>query len=104
MKKIIIAIFLVASFPAIADENTENDMKVVIDMMVVAKAAGMCGVFSQMVNFQKTIKMPGGDEFIVRFLSTEAARLGHTLESFMAQCPQVVEIYDTNMERLGFEQ
>lgn len=30
-------------------------------------------------------------EFLVRFLTTEAIRLGHALDSFMAQCPDVVK-------------
>lgn len=104
MNKIIIALCLLISLPVIGEEKGEGDMSAVIDMMVSAKATGMCGVFSQMVNFQQSTKMAGGDEFIVRFLTTEAGRLGHTLESFMAQCPVVVENYNENMKLLGYEQ
>jgi len=104
MKIIIFALSLLVSLPVLAKENADKDMSVVIEMMVVAKATGMCGVFSQMVNFQQATKMTGGDEFIVRFLKTEAVRLGHTLESFMAQCPDIVKKYNANMELLGFEQ
>jgi len=104
MKRIIFALSLLISLPALAKDNTENDMSVIIEMMVVAKATGMCGVFSQMVTFQDTTKMAGGGEFIVRFLRTEAVRLGHTLESFMAQCPSLVKKYNSNMKLLGFDQ
>jgi hypothetical protein len=102
MKKIILALVFLISLPVLAVENDENDMSEIVGMMVVAKATGMCGVFSQMVNFQQTTNMSGGDEFIVRFLTTEAARLGHTLDSFMAQCPSVVEKYNANMKMLDF--
>jgi hypothetical protein len=104
MKKIFLILFFLISLPVLAVENKENDMSEIIGMMVVAKATGMCGVFSQMVSFQQSTKMSGGDEFIVRFLTTEAVRLGYTLDSFMAQCPSVVEKYNANMEMLGFDQ
>lgn len=106
MKYIITLTLFFFSFSAWAEnEPTENDSaNMVIEMMVVAKATGMCGVFSQMANFQQTTKMKGGDEFVVRFLTTEAVRLGHTLESFMAQCPEVVKKYNAYMELLGYEE
>ena len=104
MKIIIFTLSLLISLSVFAKENAKKDMSVVIKMMVTAKATGMCGVFSQMVNFQQATKMPGGDEFLVRFLTTEAVRLGHTLDSFMAQCPVVVKENNANMKLLGFEQ
>lgn len=104
MRIFIFALSLLISLPVLSKEEADTDMSVIIKMMVVAKATGMCGVFTQMVNFQQATKMTGGDEFIVRFLTTEAVRLGHTLDSFMAQCPDVVKKYNANMELLGFEQ
>jgi hypothetical protein len=91
-------------FSVSAEDKAEDDMSAVIEMMVVAKATGMCGVFSQMANFQEATKMAGGDEFVVRFIKTEAVRLGHTLESFMAQCPPVIEKYNSTMKLLGYQQ
>jgi len=104
MRMMIFILTLLTSLPVLAEENSENDMSAVVGMMVVAKATGMCGVFYQMANFQQSTKMDGGDEFVVRFMTTEAARLGYTLEDFMAQCPGIVQKYDANMKLLGFEQ
>jgi hypothetical protein len=84
--------------PAQQADDSENDF--VIDLMVVAKATGMCGALTQLVNFQESTKMSGGDEFVFRFLSTEAARLGYTTEQFLAICPPSVERYNSVMEML----
>ena len=99
----IFILFLVIAFPTLTfakDEAAANN-KAILDLMVTAKATGMCGVFSQMVNFQDATKMPGGDEFIVRFLNTEAARLGYSLEGFMEGCPKIVSKYKKAMELFG---
>ena len=104
MKKLILIIVLIFPLIVSADNSENGDMSEVIDMMVVAKATGMCGVFAQMLNFQSATKMPGGDEFILRFLSTEAARLGMTVEELTGQCPSTVKQYNLTMKLLGFEQ
>jgi hypothetical protein len=99
-------VFLFLLFPFIvsaenADKETENQL---VSMMVVAKATGMCGVLSQLARFQETTKMEGGDEFIMRFLNTEAARLGHTVQSYIGQCPGIIEKYKGYMELIGFKE
>lgn len=101
IKLLFISIFVFSSF-ANAEEK-QNDMSEIIGMMVVAKATGMCGAVSQMINFQQTTKMDGGDEFIMRFLNTEAARLGKTVEAYVGDCPSIVEKYNGYMKLLGFE-
>jgi hypothetical protein len=73
-------------------------------MMVVAKATGMCGVLSQLVRFQETTKMKSGDEFIMRFLNTDAVRLDHTVESFVGQCLDIIKKYKGYMELIGFKE
>ena len=96
MRNYLVIFILMLSAPLQAKEK--SDAEFIVELMVVAKATGMCGVFSQMANFQETTKMSGGDEFIVRFLKTEAARLGHTLESLMKTCPPVVKKYNDTMK------
>jgi hypothetical protein len=85
-------------------EEKQDDMSEIIGMMVVAKATGICGVLSQMINFQETTKMSGGDEFIMRFLNTEAARLGKTVNDYVGDCPVIIEKYNGYMKLLGYEQ
>jgi len=99
MKKLTTILFLFFSLSGVA--KSDSDMDTIKHYMVVAKATGMCGVFVQMASFQEATKMKGGTEFIVRFLSTEAARLGYTLDAFMESCPKVTKKYKTFMEILN---
>jgi hypothetical protein len=100
MRTLLFFIFLTMSSQIFSQEEDAEDSGPLIDALVTAKATGMCGVFSQMVNFQEATKMPGGDEFIVRFLNTEAARLGHTLETFMQSCITAADNYAATMKTL----
>ena len=102
MRRLILAIFVFTSASLYAEENSETDA--IIDAMVIAKTTGMCGVFGQMSRFQESTKMPGGDEFVLRFLRTEAARLGQDLSSFLATCSRMPEQYNGIMNALGFKQ
>lgn len=96
MRKHIMLFFLILITPLQAKEKSDSEF--IVELMVTAKATGMCGVFVQMMNFQETTKMQGSDEFIIRFLSIEATRLGHTLESFMKTCPPIVKKYNETMK------
>jgi hypothetical protein len=104
MLKNLFFLFLVFPFIVSAEESDKESENQLVSMMVVAKATGMCGVLSQLVRFQETTKMKGGDEFVMRFLSTEAARLGHTVESYIGQCPDIIEKYKGYMELIGFKE
>jgi hypothetical protein len=103
LKNMMFLLFL-TPLVANAEESEKETGDQLVSMMVVAKATGMCGVLSQLVRFQETTKMKGGDEFVMRFLNTEAARLGHTVESFIGQCPDIVEKYKGYMELIGFKE
>lgn len=78
---------MAASLSAHAEENE------ILGIMVISKFAGLCGAFTQMLNFQESTKMDNGDEFIMRFLSVESARLGLTPEQFGNQCKENVSKY-----------
>jgi hypothetical protein len=67
------------------------------DMLVVAKYAGFCGAIIGIYNFQQATKMAGGDEFVARFIATEAARLGTTVEKIVANCQASIKSYDEIM-------
>lgn len=62
--------------------------------LATAKIAGACGVLNSMINFQKTTRMQGGDEFVSRFWAVEAARLGMSVEQMSKQCDSAVGLYD----------
>lgn len=62
-------------------------------ILSVAKMAGACGILDSIIQMQKTTKMPGGDEFVVRFWSVEAARLGMTVEQLSQRCNESIAAY-----------
>jgi hypothetical protein len=82
--------------PAQADTDTLD----VQGLMVISKMTGICGVLSQMVQFQETTKMPGGAEFIARFWNTEFARLDMPRETFLKNCKGSISAYDRLRETL----
>ena len=53
-----------------------------------------------MASFQESTKMPGGDEFLLRFLATEQARLGMSPQEFLKACQKSISTYTDyyNME------
>jgi hypothetical protein len=63
-------------------------------MLVVAKMTGACGIMNAMLGFQSATKMTGGDEFVVRFWTTESARLGMTLQQYAERCKAAIRLYD----------
>ncbi len=63
-------------------------------LLSVAKMAGACGILDSMIQLQKTTKLPGGDDFVVRLWSTEAARLGLTVQQLSNTCSRTVATYD----------
>lgn len=63
-------------------------------MLVIAKMAGACGILDSMINFQKTTRMLGGDEFVARFWAVEATRLGLSVKELSDRCDQSIVAYD----------
>lgn len=69
--------------------------------LAVGKMAGACGILDSMIQFQKTTRMEGGDEFVTRFWSVEAARLGMSVEQLSAKCDQSVSAYGKLWDAVG---
>jgi len=84
-------IFILYISVSVAEDETGNPY--LVDALYSAKYTGMCGALRQMSSFQEVTKMPGGDEFILRFIKTEAARLGLTLEAFLDRCASSTKMY-----------
>ena len=96
----LVATFFCLTFVLSVHANEDNEP--LINLLVASKATGMCGNIQQMVAFQESTQMDGGDEFISRFVSTEAARLGKTVPEFVAQCDSAIAIYTQTMKDLGY--
>lgn len=106
MKRIILALTILAltSTSGMAQEKEQHiDVmsNTIATFVAIAKATGMCGVFDQMSRFQKTTKMPGGQKFIIRFFSTEAARLGKTTQEMIDFCASVPIKYEAWKKAFG---
>lgn len=106
MKRIILAVALLAPLTCFAAEGTppagSDDFGNTIKTLVVAaKFSGACGVMRQMSAFQATTGMPGGDAFVARFISTEAARLGTTTQGLLSECERAISTYNETIKMLG---
>ncbi len=62
-------------------------------ILSVAKMAGACGIMDSLIQFQKTTKMAGGEEFVTRFWEVEAARLGMSVKQYSDQCNGAISGY-----------
>ncbi|WP_105517203.1 hypothetical protein [Escherichia coli] len=91
-----IAILLLLCLSSIANAETKSDdssFDEIQGLMITSKFAGMCGTIKQMATFQESTKMPGGDEFLQRFLTTEQARLGMNPQEFLEACQKSISAY-----------
>ena len=70
-------------------------------LLAAAKYAGFCGALKQLTAFQEATKMPGGDDLILRFMNTEAARLGTPIEQMLQTCVKAVKTYDDFVARIS---
>jgi len=85
------AIFFLA-FALSASTHAEEDLTG-LQMLSVAKMAGACGILDSLIQFQKTTRLEGGEEFVTRFWSVEAARLGMSVQELSSNCNKSIEAY-----------
>ena len=98
-----ILVSLVLVLPANLSMAQIKDTDMVLVITTNAKLAGMCGTIRQMTAFQGTTQMPGGNDFLVRFIKTEAARLGMGLQDFLSQCVTISQQHAEYMRLLSGE-
>jgi len=83
----VVALSLTAPTPAQTELSARG-------ILATAKFAGACGILDSVINFQKTTRMPGGDDFVTRFWVVEAARLGLSVQALSDRCDQSIMAYD----------
>lgn len=83
-----VSLAFVFSVPAFAQEDTSTQ-----GILAAAKMSGACGILDLLIQFQKSTHMEGGDEFVSRFWSVEAARLGMSVEQLSSTCDQSISFY-----------
>jgi hypothetical protein len=84
----LVGLFGLAS--ALAADSNSDARK----MLSLSQMTGACRTMEQMVNFQKTARLPGGDEFIGKFWAAEFARQGITRATFLDECERSLAAYD----------
>tara|TARA_R110002072_G_scaffold301652_1_gene481861 strand:+ start:2066 stop:2320 length:255 start_codon:yes stop_codon:yes gene_type:complete len=83
--KCFLVLFLIISFSPHSQSGEEQEgANPILGILAVSKYAGACGILGLQAEFQSTTKLEGGDEFLVRFWTTEAARLGMSMEEYGA--------------------
>lgn len=90
---------LAAAFVSAAEQDPDDVLR---QILASAKVAGGCTILLQMFEFQKSTLMPGGDEFLARFIGMEAARLGITPPQYFQTCAdaaKVVEFYSPELKQ-----
>ncbi len=83
-------LFLTAS----AAQSPAQESLSVREILAIAKIAGACGILNSQIHFQESTKLDGGELFVTRFWTTEAARLGKTVQEHSAHCDQAITAYD----------
>lgn len=90
---------LVATSGISAEETKANDP--VAELIALSKFTGGCGILSLQGQFQENTKLEGGEQFMFRFWSTEATRIGLTLEKYVEQCKKSGELLKVYQDALN---
>ncbi|MGM3159949.1 hypothetical protein ACS25C_04080 [Dickeya undicola] len=93
--RFIALVIMVASFSSMAANEKNN----VNDLMLNAKWAGMCGVIKQMISFQEANKIPGGGDFVDKFIASERLRLGLSQIQLIESCNRAASVYSDSYKR-----
>ena len=86
---LVVAIIFGFSQATYSTENSE-----MLTILSTAKIAGACGILDSMIDFQAKTKLDGGNEFVSRFWTLEAARLGLSVEELSNNCNAAILQYD----------
>jgi hypothetical protein len=98
MRYLSFLLLVTLSSVAWSEQDNGDELK---ELLVSAKFSGGCSIIGQMAAFQQTTKMPGGEDFLIRFLSTESARLGMTQQQYMQHCTGANKVYQRYYDAFG---
>lgn len=90
-KSLLIPAAFFAMNSSIAFAKNEPSMR---EVLSVANMTGVCMVLQSMSDYQATNKLAGGDEFIDKFWTSEAAKLGKKPEQFVKDCQITIDGYE----------
>ena len=89
-----LAIVVVGVLGLCSTASTAKDELSMQGILSVAKMTGACGILQSMSAFQASTLLKGGDQFIERFWSTEAARLEKTPAQYIKDCQASINAYE----------
>jgi len=78
---------LLATTPARAEVSPQG-------ALMVANVAGECEMLYSMIEFQKQSNIQGGEEYVAKFWSAEAAKMKLTVEQLSDRCKKSTAAYD----------
>lgn len=81
----LILMFIISPFVLAIDKQKENH-ELIISVADAGLFAGRCSTFSKMHEFQKENKIPNGDEFIDKFITSEASSGGSNIKEYTEVC------------------
>ncbi|HHR6501669.1 TPA: hypothetical protein ACS8CD_002204 [Providencia alcalifaciens] len=91
MKKFITILFSVAvPFFAFSKNSYEENHKTIISAVDIGLYAGKCNTLTKMYEFQEKEKIPNGEEFIDKFIISEASSNGWNIKEFTENCVNTI--------------
>lgn len=84
--KVLATAFLIALVAGTASGDQQTPTQQLHGALVSAKVMGSCAMLLQLVKFQESTQMRGGDEFLERFANMEYARLGVSADQYAQKC------------------
>ena len=103
MKKLIIALALLsASSVSYANASEEQEPENLgMSVLNVGRVTGICGILNRQLDFQYSMNVKGGDNFIQRFWIVESARWNLSSKRFQESCPLLIEKYNKYVVRFN---
>jgi hypothetical protein len=90
-KPILITAVFFAMHGSVVFAKNEPSMK---EVLSVANMTGVCFILQSMSDFQASKKLEGGDQFIDKFWTAEAAKAEKTPEQFVKDCQSAIDGYE----------
>ena len=100
MNKHLSTIFIIIIVFASPQVYSDSGEQLVKSLLNIGLMSGTCIVYEDMIAYQKTAKLGGGDEFILKFWSAELAKTGrNSLEEFLSECKTVYEAHESLLSK-----
>lgn len=91
VKKYLLALVAIAAPSIVFSASNKDDAhELIVNSVDVGTFAGRCSTFSKMYEFQSKKKIPNGDEFIDKFIMSEASSEGWNIKEYTKACMESI--------------